>query len=97
MEDTKHTGRAVDTSAEHAKQAAEDRAQRIGEAAQKFNEYHTAYGIDHRLETEEIAAAVYLELLNIREYYPERLGGTAAFDKICADTVAWFNTNKTAK
>lgn len=73
---------------------AEARTERIGHAAEIFNKYHVAYASEHNLEPDELVAAVFLENLNCREFYPSRLGGPAGYDQICQQVSDWFQKNK---
>jgi hypothetical protein len=73
---------------EEAKKAHEER---VGHAAEAFNGYHKLYASDHELSAEEVVKAVYLELLNLKEFYPEEMGGQKRVDELCAETYEWFN------
>ena len=73
--------------AEESKKAHEER---VGSAAEAFNGYHKLYASDHALSHEELVKAVYLELLNLKEFYPPHLGGTARVDELCTETYSWF-------
>lgn len=64
--------------------------ERIGNAAESFNSFHKAYATDHNLTEEELVKAVYLELLNLKEFYPEELGGETRFDELCTQSHRWF-------
>lgn len=64
---------------------------RVGECTQSLNKFLEIYANDHDLSPEEVMAAVYLENLNNREFYP---GGTEKYDTICKDIWAWFQENK---
>lgn len=68
--------------------------ERVGKAAEKFNEYHKAYATDYALTEEELVKAVYLELLNLKEFYPKELGGPVRVDELCQETFEWFEENK---
>lgn len=68
--------------------------ERVGKAAEKFNEYHKAYATDYALTEEELVKAVYLELLNLKEFYPKDLGGPKRVDELCEEVWAWFEENK---
>lgn len=68
--------------------------ERVGKAAEAFNRMHLAYANDYKLEPEEIAAAVYLENLNMREFYPTSLGGLPSYDALCKATWEWFGQQK---
>ncbi len=75
--------------AEESKKAHEER---IGEAAEAFNGYHKLYASDHSLDHEELVKAVYLELLNLKEFYPPHMGGSKRVDEICTETYEWFKS-----
>ena len=77
-----------------AKKAAEDRQTRIAEAAESFNKYHKLYSQDHHLSPDETAAALFLENLNFREFWPESLGGIEEYDRITREVYDWFEANK---
>ena len=64
---------------------------RVGACTDYINSSLKFYVDDHALSTEEVIAAVYLENLNHREYYPD---GTEKYDKICKDVYNWFQANK---
>jgi len=64
--------------------------ERVGKAAEAFNGYHKLYASDHALSGEEVVKAVYLELLNLREFYPENMGGPLRVDDLCEETYTWF-------
>lgn len=68
--------------------------ERVGKAAESFNAMHQAYALDYHLTPEEIAAAVYLENLNMREFYPADLGGLKGYDELCKAVWAWFEKQK---
>jgi len=76
---------------EEKKKAHEDR---VGKAAEKFNKFHKAYAMDHGITGEEIVKAAYLELLNLKEFYPSELGGPARVDELCGEVYTWFEKNK---
>lgn len=75
-------------------EAAKAKETRIGAAAEAFNKYHKGYATDHRLSEDELVAAMHLELLNWREFWPKELGGVERFDEICDETYTWFEENK---
>jgi thymidine phosphorylase len=64
--------------------------ERIGNAAEAFNKYHLAYAKDHGLDIDELISAIYLEMLNCRQFHPAEHGGTPAFDKTCENVYVWF-------
>lgn len=76
---------------EEAVKASEER---IGAAAEAFNKFHKAYATDFNLREEELIAAMYLEVLNWQEFYPDELGGKERFKEICDQTWKWFEKNK---
>lgn len=82
--------------ADKARKEAEEKAfwQSVGRAAEAYNKFHKIYATDHNLTPEEEAAAVYLELLNIREFFPQELGGSKRYDEICKGVWEWFEKNK---
>lgn len=63
---------------------------RVGNAAEAFNGFHKAYATDHTLTEEELVKGIYLELLNLKEFYPKELGGEERFDELCSQTHRWF-------
>ena len=79
------------------KEAAKASWERIGKAAENFNGMHKSYGTDFNLEAEEVVKAMYLEILNWREYYPLDMGGPERFDALCKEVFAWFEENKNKK
>ena len=94
---TRHAGQSVDIErskkvlAEAQEKASWDR---IAHAAEAFNAMHKAYATDYGLTEEELSAAVYLENLNMRTFFPDNLGGPESYDKLCEATWAWFEHNK---
>jgi hypothetical protein len=92
---TRHEGKKFN-GVETKVQAEGEKAywERVGKAAEAFNAFHKAYGTDFNLEPEEIVSAMYLEILNWKEFYPENLGGPKHFDEICKEVWAWFEDNK---
>ena len=70
-----------------AKKAHEER---VGKAAEAFNSYHKLYASDHALSGEEVVKAVYLEMLNIKEFYPADIGGPQRVDELCTEVYEWF-------
>ncbi len=68
--------------------------ERIGKAAEEFNRFHKAYATDYALTEEELVKTVYLELLNLKEFYPEELGGSKRVDELCREAFKWFEENK---
>jgi hypothetical protein len=85
------TTRQQKTLEEEARKA---REHRIGTAAEAHNNYVKAYATDHNMELEEIVAAMHLDMLNWREFYPKEEGGTKRYDEICDNTYLWFEENK---
>jgi hypothetical protein len=93
--DNVHAGRSYEGQEERLMEHREEAAwERIGKAAKAFNEFHQAYGVDHNLSVQEVMAAAYLENLNIKEYYPEELGGPDGYDAECKAVWEWFEANK---
>ena len=74
---------------QHAQE--EDFFARVGACTEALNTFLKIYTNDHNLSHEEVMAAIYLENLNNREYYPE---GAEKYDNICKDVHAWFQSNK---
>ena len=68
--------------------------ERVADCAEALNSYLKAYATDHTLDLDEMAAAMHLDQLNWREYWPEDHGGPEAFDLICDETYRWFEENK---
>jgi len=68
--------------------------ERVGAAAEAFNKFHLAYATDHNLSEEDVVKAAYLELLNLKEYYPQELGGSTRVEELCKEMWAWFEKNK---
>lgn len=68
--------------------------ERVGHAAEYFNKVHRIYATEQSLDTEELVRAVYLELLNMKEFFPKDLGGPDKFDEFCKEAFAWFEENK---
>jgi hypothetical protein len=68
---------------------------KIGTAAERFNKYLRMYGNDYNLTREELAQALYLEILNWKEFWPADLGGPAHFDTLSKEVWDWFQENKT--
>jgi len=92
---TRHEGKKFDGVKEKAQEEGEKAYwERVGKAAEAFNSFHKAYGTDFGLEAEEIVAAMYLELLNWREFFPTELGGTKCFDDKCKEVWSWFEDHK---
>jgi hypothetical protein len=77
-----------------AEEAAKGKEERIAKAAEYFNAMHKAYARDHMLSEDEVVAAMFLENLNCREFYPEELGGTEEYDRVTGEILAWFEANK---
>lgn len=95
VEATRHEGKKFEGTAAKVKEESEKAYwERIGKAAEAFNSYHKAYGTDFSLEPEEIVAAMYLEILNWKEFYPKELGGPKHFDEICKEVWQWFEDHK---
>jgi len=67
---------------------------RVAKAAESFNKFHRAYATENGLTEEEFAAAVYLENLNMRTYFPANLGGAQYYDKICKLTWEEFERKR---
>lgn len=67
---------------------------RVGEATEYFNRVHKLYATDQGLSVEEFAKALYLELLNCKEFFPKDLGGPRKFDEYCKAAYDWFQANK---
>lgn len=74
-------------------QATKDRMDRITRATEACINILTAYGTEQDLSTDELGAAMYLAVLNYRQFYPEDKGGIEAFDSICADIATYFKAN----
>lgn len=97
VEADRFDGQTADTSKQsealqqEASQASEER---VGAAAEAFNAMHKAYATDFNLTEEEVVKAMYLELLNWKEYYPPKLGGSQRFDELCKESWEWFEANK---
>ncbi len=92
---TVHNGKTFDDPSGKIQEEAEKAAwERIGAAAENFNKYVKVYGTDHALEAEEIISAMYLEILNWREFYPKDLGGIERFDQVCKLVNDWFQEHK---
>ena len=90
-----HPGKTFPDPSKKIQEESEKAAwERIGKAAENFNGYHKIYGTDYALETEELIGAMYLEILNWREFYPKELGGVERFDQICKLVNDWFQENK---
>lgn len=92
-----HPGQTVDLkkSQEIMADAQEKAAwERIGRAAEAFNKMHQAYATDYALTPEELSCAVYLENVNMREFFPEDLGGTKGYDALCKAVWNWFSEQK---
>jgi hypothetical protein len=89
-------GTADQTKAEAARAKVEEASfwKRVGHATEAYNSFHKIYATDHELTPEEEAAAVYLDLLNIREFFPKELGGTERYDELCKVVWTWFEQNK---
>jgi hypothetical protein len=71
-----------------------DHWQRVGAATEKFNQYLKMYGNDYNLTREELAQALYLEVLNWKEFWPDAQGGPAKFDELSKEVWNWFQANK---
>jgi len=65
--------------------------ERVGACTDSLNRYLEVYSKEKMLSPEETIAAVYLENINNREYYP---GGIEKFNRICEDVWNWFQKNK---
>lgn len=97
VEMTRHDGQSVNMERSNAilAEAREKNSwDRIGKAAEAFNKMHQAYATDFGLTEEELSAAVYLENLNMRDFFPPNLGGPEAYDKLCKATWEWFEEQK---
>jgi hypothetical protein len=93
----KHAGQSVDITRSNkilAEAAERTSWERIGKATEAFNAMHQAYATDFGLTAEELSAAVYLENLNMREFFPAELGGLKGYDELCKATWAWFEEQK---
>lgn len=71
-----------------------DHWNRVGAATEKFNLYLKMYGNDYNLTREELAQALYLEVLNWKEFWPDAQGGPAKFDELSKEVWNWFQANK---
>jgi len=92
-----HPGGTGDkTKAEIARAKVEETSfwKRVGQATEAYNRFHKIYATDHELTPEEEAGAIYLEVLNIREFFPAELGGTKRYDELCKIVYEWFERNK---
>ena len=97
MEAEKFSGGAADRNKQNEilqAEAQKAHEERVGKAAEAFNGYHKLYASDHGLTGEEVVKAVYLELLNIKEFFPESMGGQKRIDELCTETYEWFQTQK---
>lgn len=63
---------------------------RVGKCAEDLNKFLQLYAKDYDLTGEEVAAAVYLENLNNRQFFP---GGVPAYDALCKGVWDWFQSN----
>ena len=77
-----------------AEEASKAKEERILAAAEYFNKMHKVYARDYMLSEDEVVAAMFLENLNCREFYPEELGGTEEYDRVTSEMFAWFEENK---
>ncbi len=68
--------------------------ERVGKATEEFNRFHKAYATDYNLTEEELVKATYLELLNLKEFYPKELGGSARVDEVCREAWEYFEKHK---
>lgn len=68
--------------------------ERVGKATEAFNAMHLSYAKDFHITPEEVAAAVYLENLNMREFYPAEMGGKEGYDELCKAVWSWFEQQK---
>jgi len=75
-----------------AQQAAQASWERIGTVAEKINQTVKALGTDYNLSVEELIKAMYLDLINWREFYPRDQGGPERFDILCRETIQWFES-----
>ena len=93
--DSVHEGKTFEGQEERLMEHSEEAAwTRIGKAAHAFNEFHKAYATDHGLTHEELVAAIYLENLNMKFFYPEEQGGPERYDEQCKKVYVWFMDNK---
>ena len=69
----------------------EDFFARVGACTAALNRFLEIYRNDHELSDPEIVAAVYLENINNRTYFPE---GVKQYDKICSDVWDWFQAHR---
>lgn len=93
----RHPGQSVDIDRSNkilAEAAERTSWERIGKTAEAFNAMHQAYATDFGLTAEELSAAVYLENINMREFYPTDLGGPNGYDELCKATWEWFKQQK---
>lgn len=83
---------------QQAFQAAQEKThwEQVGKAAESFNRYLHQYSSDYNLSQEEMAQALYLEVLNWKEFWPAAQGGPAKFDELSKDVWNWFQANKGA-
>lgn len=77
-----------------AAEATKAREERIGACAEAHNRYVKGYASDHNMDLEEVAAAMHLDMLNWREFWPKDAGGIEGYDAICDETYTWFEENK---
>lgn len=68
---------------------------RIAHATESINKYIQSYGKDYNSTPEELAQAIYLEVINWKEFWPTDKGGPAQFDVLSKEVWDWFQANKT--
>jgi hypothetical protein len=68
--------------------------ERVGKASEAINKYAMLHMKDYHLTHEEMAQAIYLEVINWKEFWPTDLGGPAQFDALSKDVWDWFQANK---
>lgn len=64
---------------------------RVGKCTTDLNKFLQIYARDWDLTKEEVVAAVYLENINNRHFFP---GGPTKFDELCKAVWDWFQDNK---
>ena len=67
---------------------------RVGKCTSDLNKFLQLYAKDYDLAKEEVVAAVYLENLNNRHFFPE---GIEKYDALCKRVWAWFEENRPKK
>lgn len=84
------------SSANADKQAAvlqRDFIQRSADLMERVWKFTRMQATDAGLDEGEMAFAVALLSINMREHYPPRLGGTAKFDEIARNAADYFDAN----